>query len=136
MYHCHLIFFIHFTTLTSSMYVSLVLLSFNFILLSARTEKSTVLRVLFFIESHYLVILPRLVDLFVSQNCKELSASHSSGWILWSAYSIYSYGHIFFTNLRLSNSYAVISGPILFLRRLPLLSFSFVHFLIYTRIIK
>ena len=85
-----------FQFLRMSRYLSFFSLSFNFTLWSVGTAKSTIQQVLFFFSwlSLGLVVWPRLGDLFVSQNSREVYASHSLGQILSCTYTIWSYGQI------------------------------------------
>ena len=79
-----------FNPLARSRYLSLFLSSFSFILLSAGTAKSTIRQVLFFCcwLSLGLVVWPRFDDPFLSQNSREVCASHFLGRILGCAYTI------------------------------------------------
>ena len=73
--------------------------SFNFILWSAETVKSTIRQVRFFFFFFFFwlsvsfVVWPRLDDLFASPN-PEFCVSHSPGQILSYEYIACSYGHI------------------------------------------
>ena len=85
-----------FRSLARSEYSSLFSLYFIFILWSAGTGKCPIRQVLFFLFwlSVRLFILPRLDNLFVSQNPREVCASHSPGWVPGCAYTTCSYGEI------------------------------------------
>ena len=48
----------------------------------------------FFLLSLGLVVWPRLGDLFVSKNLREMCVSHFPGWIMGCAYTICSYSQI------------------------------------------
>ena len=66
--------------------------SFTFILWSDGTAKSTIRLVLCFCwQSLGLVVLPRLGDLFISENSREFCAFYFPGQILDCAYTICSY---------------------------------------------
>ena len=66
-----------FSFVARSKYFSLFLFSFSFTLWLA----GTIRQVLFFIDNHYLVVWPRLGDLFVSQNPREFSVTDSGLYI-------------------------------------------------------
>ena len=85
-----------FSSLARSKYWSHFSLSFNPTLWSAGTAKSTLQQLLSFVywPSQGQVVWPRLGDLFVYQNPWELCASHSSGRILRSVFTISCYGQI------------------------------------------
>ena len=76
MFHCF------FSSLARSRYLSLFLISFNFILQTARTAESTICSFsyfFFFLLSLGQFILPGVGDPFVSQISKEFCASHFLG---------------------------------------------------------
>ena len=78
-----------FNSLARSRYLSIFLLSLNFILWSAGTAKSIILQVLVFCWLFLcLVVWPRVSDLFVCENSKGVCASHSPEQILDCAYNI------------------------------------------------
>ena len=84
-----------FNSLARSKYVSFFSHSFNFILWSARTAKSTILQVLFFCWLLLgLVFWPRLGDLFVCQSLIRVYVGYFLGHVLGCAYTICSYGQI------------------------------------------
>ena len=90
---------VFFSSLARSMYLSLFSFCFSFTPWSAGTAKSTIRRVLFLLLSFVgyrslKLSWPRLDDPFVSQNPKELCASHFLGWILGCAYTYCSYDQI------------------------------------------
>ena len=87
-----------FSSLARFRYLFLFSLSFSFTLWSTRTAKSVIRQVYFFpplfLLSLGLVIWPILGDPLVSQNPREVRASHSPGGILDCAYTTCSYGVI------------------------------------------
>ena len=91
------IFHSFFRSLTRPRYLSFFLLSFYFTLWSARTAKSTIRQLLFFCccwLSQGLVVWPKLGDLYICQNPREICASHFPGQIPGCAYTICSCGQI------------------------------------------
>ena len=90
-FHC-----LFFSSLARSTYLSLYSLSFNAVLWSVGTTKSTIRQVLFsfflffFRLSLGVVIWSRSADLFVSQNPRELWKSHSPEQILCWALFVWS----------------------------------------------
>ena len=82
-------FYSFFNSEARSRYLFLFSLSFNFTQWSARMAKSTIqqVRFFFFWLSLGLVFWPSLSDPFVSQNPRELNASHSLGQIPCCAYT-------------------------------------------------
>ena len=82
--------------LARSRYLSFFSHSFSFILWSAGTAKSTVLKILFFFYwlLYGLVFWPRLDDLSVCQSPIGVYVCHFLGQILVCAYTICSYGQI------------------------------------------
>ena len=62
-----------FSSLARSRYLSLFSLSFSFTLWFVGTAKSTIWRILIFL---LIIVWPRLGDLFVSQNHREVCTSH------------------------------------------------------------
>ena len=92
-------FMFHSLFYSRSRYLSLFSLSLDFTLWSAGMVTSTIWQVLF-LSFFYcwpwlgLVIWPRLGDLFVSQNSKEICGSHSPRRILGCACTFCSYGLI------------------------------------------
>ena len=88
-----------FYSLARSRYLSFFSFSFNFILWSAGTAKSTILQICFFFFFLFfffffllilkgLVVWPILGDSFVSQNPVEVYVSHSPGQMVGCAYTI------------------------------------------------
>ena len=89
MFHCF------FNSLARSKYLSFFSISFNFILWSAETAKSTIWQVLFSCWILLgLVNQPRLGDAFITPNPRDVCVSHSSERILDCAYTICSYDQI------------------------------------------
>ena len=66
-----------FNSLARCSYLSFFTLSFNFTLWSARTAKSTIREIIF-----YLFVWPRLDDPFASQDSRGVCESHSPGQIV------------------------------------------------------
>ena len=88
-----------------SKYLSLFSLSFSFTQWSTGTAKFTIRQVLFFNWlSLGLVVWPRLGDPFVSENPKELCASHFLGRILGCAYTISNSNFVHISQFSRTNS--------------------------------
>ena len=85
-----------FSSPTRSLYLSLFSLSFSFTQWSTRMAKSSIMKVLFIFWwlSLGLVVWPRLGDLFISQNPKELCAPRLLGRSPGYVYNICSFGQI------------------------------------------
>ena len=79
-----------FSSLARFEYLSLFSLSFDFTLWSAGMAKCSIRDILFFCP----VVWPRLDELLIFQNHREVCLSHSLGQILGCAYTTCSYGQI------------------------------------------